>query len=100
MEGDEYVVGDVTHSDHQSNQPIDRLSLIAARMLDVLNELGPEAVDLRCIIMLNNATTGAEALYGYGDASSAVADAIAFINAALKTSNRPARLIIQPLAPE
>jgi len=101
MDEDEYTIPDgFAPNAWRSDGPVNRASRLAAKMTAVLDELGEEARDVRCLVILNTESGGATAVHGYlGEnvVAAAVTDAIAFVDAALKTSSKPSRIVIKPL---
>lgn len=84
----------------KSDEPVSRLGRIGNRMRAVLDGLGPEASDVRAIIILSDGSDGSgTTLHGYDpvEIGPVAADAITFLDALLQTAAKPARIVIQPL---
>jgi hypothetical protein len=101
----EFIVPDgLTPGAWKAFEPPNRLSRIADHMRQVLVELGPEAADVRAVVIVSakdieSSAGSASVLHGYDpeDITMAIIDAISFVNAALEASGKPSRLVIQPL---
>ena len=101
----DFIVPDgLTPGAWKAFDPPNRLSRIADHMRQVLVELGPEADDVRAVVIVSakdveSKAGSASVLHGYDpeDITEAIADAIAFVNAALEISSKPSKLVIVPL---
>lgn len=76
--------------------PHNRLSRIAASMVQAIIEMGPEGRDLRCIVIVHSGADGAMAGYGYKDDAQVLEDQLQNVQAHLKsTGNHKTRITLK-----